>query len=206
MGVEQAPGQLVAKALNAQKVAKAKSKKTEVNTKPTPTAAEIKSQISPQKSVESEAKDAGISKEVAELAESGGSLGNALAKIVQAKGKEPKRGLTAKEAEKEKEQLQADIKAITPKGKVKPKPQGQEEEAAEDQDLVKAEKAIQKEEVPAKGFQEPTPDEEKEETASKEDSSAEETSSEEKVGLGVAIEKEAQDAAQGETKDDEAKA
>merc|ERR1711865_165670 len=87
--VKGAQSLVVQKVLDAEKTAeKAEPKLIKPNTKTTD---EIRKEIQPKKSIKQEAKKVGLRKAVAAMARSGGKVGNALAQILEAPGKDPKK-------------------------------------------------------------------------------------------------------------------
>ena len=193
--VKGAQSLVVQKVLDAEKNAeKAEPKEIKPDTK---TTAEIRKEIEPKKSVKQEAKKVGLRKAVAAMARSGGKVGNALAQILEASGKDPKMNaqgnmMTQAEQTDAAKEMKADVKRMFPKGRAKPNPEGEQE--AKDpnaKDMAKMTKSIEDESVPAGGFQDAVNKKSKEEKKKEEKKleKDEATSQVEKVGLGIQLEK-----------------
>merc|ERR1711865_520960 len=188
--VKGAQSLVVQKVLDAEKTAeKAEPKLIKPNTKTTD---EIRKEIQPKKSIKQEAKKVGLRKAVAAMARSGGKVGNALAQILEAPGKDPKKNaqgnlMSQAEQVSAAREMKKDVKRMFPKAKAKPNPEGEQE--AKDpnaKDMAKMTKSIENESVPAGGFQDAVNKESKEEKKLEKD---EATSEGEKVGLGIQLEK-----------------
>jgi len=171
------------------KVLKAGEKPQPTVEKPQPTEQEIIAKIKGAPNLAEESKKNRISAAVTAVAEGGGAVGNMLKKIIEAKDMPNMEGMSAREKDKAKKELNLEASNMFQEGQKKPKNEGEEEPKEEDKALVKEEEEIEKKKIPAEGFQEDK-EEESEKQAEKEIEKEEgtKTSEAEKVGEGIVIE------------------
>merc|ERR1711998_216892 len=190
------------RALMISKVVNAKSNfeksQPKILTEKSLSAAEIRQSIEPAETVKQAATKAGLSRAVSALAESGGAVGKALARVIESKAKvvdkdESGNLLSKNQKEAAERQMQEDSRAMIPAaGKRKPVPMGSMKPKSNEA-LIKMEKSIQKEKIPLGGFQD-APDsiaakaQENEAIHVVKTKERGDASEEEKVGLGIVIE------------------